>query len=175
MAGGAGAPPTAGLTNTNVYALAIDPPQTPRLCMRVPLERGVFKSSNGGGSWAAANTGLTNLSVQALAINPTTPATLYAGTGGGVFRSTDSGGTWAAFNTGLPNLPVDALAFDPTGDDDPLRRAGGRRRVAIDSPDNRRRLPHSSLQAPTPRASTALSTRRTSRSRTPAPWRLRSR
>ena len=68
-----------GLTNTDVYALAINP-QTPDTLYAGTDGGGVFKSTNGGTNWTAMNTGLTNTNVHALAINPQTPETLYAGT-----------------------------------------------------------------------------------------------
>ena len=68
-----------GLTNTYVYALAIDP-QTPDTLYAGTDGGGVFKSTNGGTNWTAINTGLTNTYVSALAIDPQTPETLYAGT-----------------------------------------------------------------------------------------------
>jgi photosystem II stability/assembly factor-like uncharacterized protein len=101
-----------GLTNTAVFALAIDP-TTPNTLYAGTGGGGVFKSTNGGATWVATGTGPTN--VRALAINPTTPTTLYAGTnGGGVFKSTDGGTTWSAVNTGLTNLYVRALVINPT-------------------------------------------------------------
>ena len=92
-----------GLTNTVVYALAIDP-ATPSTLYAGTDGGGVFKSTNGGAAWSAVNTGLTATDVHALAIDPATPSTLYAGTtGGGVFKSTNGGGAWSAVNTGLTN------------------------------------------------------------------------
>ena len=121
-----------GLTNLDVYALAIDP-TTPATLYAGTKGGGVFRSTDSGGTWAAANTGLTNLDVYALAIDPTTPATLYAGTdGGGVFRSTNSGGTWAAENAGLTNLDVHRPGHRSLDSRHALRR-DGRRRVAVES------------------------------------------
>ena len=75
---GTGAQINIGLTDTRVYALAIDP-ATPAT-LYAGTGGGVFKSTNGGGEWRAFNTGLTNISVYALAIDPETPTILYAGT-----------------------------------------------------------------------------------------------
>ena len=72
-----------GLTDTSVYALAIDP-KTPAT-LYAGTDGGVFKSTDGGMNWSAVNTGLTATGVHALAIDPQTPTTLYAGTYGGVF------------------------------------------------------------------------------------------
>ena len=110
-----------GLTNTRIYALAIDPVTPATLYAGTYGDGGgVFKSTNGGGNWSAVNTGLTDPSVYegsrifALAINPVTPATLYVGTNGiGVFKSTNGAGNWSAVNAGLINPTVDALAIDP--------------------------------------------------------------
>ena len=53
--------------------------------------------------------------VTALAIDPSTPATLYAGTGGGgVFKSLNGGNNWTAINSGLTALSIQALAVDPS-------------------------------------------------------------
>ena len=46
-----------GLTDTEVYALAIDP--TTPATLYAGTYGGVFKSTNGGGDWSAVNTGLT--------------------------------------------------------------------------------------------------------------------
>ncbi len=101
----------AGLWNTNVLALAIDPLTPSTLYAGTGNYGGVFKSTDAGATWGAANTGLTNTSVPALAIDPITPNTLYAGTGGGVFKSTDAGATWRASR--LTDIPIGALAIDP--------------------------------------------------------------
>ena len=75
----------AGLTNTFVRALAIDP-KTPTTVYAGTDGGGVFKSTDGGGSWSAINDGLTHLYITTLAIDPHTPVRLYAGTvEGGVF------------------------------------------------------------------------------------------
>ena len=109
----------AGLTNTSVLVLAIDP-AAPATLYAGTLDGGgvgggVFKSTDGGGNWRAINTGLTSSSVFALAIDPSAPATLYAGTGtDGVFKSTNGGGNWSAVNTGLTDTSVGALAIDPS-------------------------------------------------------------
>ena len=71
----------AGLTDTAVFALAIDP-SSPATLYASTYAGGVFKTTNAGGVGAAINTGLTDdLAVSALAIDPSAPATLYAGTG----------------------------------------------------------------------------------------------
>ncbi|HKA56188.1 MAG TPA: hypothetical protein VKJ47_21255, partial [Candidatus Binatia bacterium] len=74
-----------GLTNTSIYALAVDPTTVSTLYAGTD-GGGVYKSTDGGQHWTAINTGLTNIHVTALALDPRTPTTVYAGTGGsGVF------------------------------------------------------------------------------------------
>ena len=68
---------SSGLTDTNVFALAIDP-STPATLYAGTYD-GVFKGTNGGTSWTAVNFGFANPQVLALAIDPSTPTTLYAG------------------------------------------------------------------------------------------------
>jgi photosystem II stability/assembly factor-like uncharacterized protein len=104
----------AGLTNTDVNALVVDP-ITPQTIYAGTNGGGVFKTTNGGGNWFVPGAGLTSPNVQALAIDPTAPQTIYAGTnGGGVFKTTNGGGSWVVLGTGLTSPNVQALAIDPT-------------------------------------------------------------
>ncbi|HUM02031.1 MAG TPA: PKD domain-containing protein [Thermoanaerobaculia bacterium] len=104
----------AGLTNLNVFALAIDS-SAPATLYAGTWGGGVLKSTNGGESWTAINAGLTDRHVSALAIDPSAPATIYAGMGytGRVYKSTNGGGTWTS-TSDYPNRDVDALAIDPS-------------------------------------------------------------
>jgi photosystem II stability/assembly factor-like uncharacterized protein len=101
-----------GLTNTQVYALAIDP--TNPSIIYAGTNAGVFKSTDWGGNWSATNSGSTNTHVMALAIDPSNAGTIYAGSNDGVLKSTDGGGRWSAMNSGLTNTDVWALAIDPS-------------------------------------------------------------
>ena len=76
---------SAGLTSTDVTALAIHP-SAPATLYAGTSGGGVFKSTDSGGTWAAANTGLTTLVVNALALDPTGGTTLYAGLSNGVWQ-----------------------------------------------------------------------------------------
>jgi len=76
----------AGLSNLNVWSLAID--SNEYIYAGTP-GGGVFHSSNNGISWDTINTGLTNRSVWSLAVSPS--GYVFAATwGGGVFRSVQS-------------------------------------------------------------------------------------
>ena len=98
-----------GLTNTQVYALAIDP-TNPNI-IYAGTNGGVFKSTDWGGNWSAINSGLTNTHVWALAIDPSNPSIIYAGTTGGVYKSADGGGHWSASSL---TYYVYSLAIDPS-------------------------------------------------------------
>ncbi|MCX5973489.1 MAG: hypothetical protein NTU59_02190, partial [Coprothermobacterota bacterium] len=76
-----------GLTDNNVYSLAIDPSNSQTLYFGTG-GGGVFKSSDVGVSWATSSSGLTDSTVQCLALDPSNSQTLYAGTLEGVFRMT---------------------------------------------------------------------------------------
>jgi photosystem II stability/assembly factor-like uncharacterized protein len=80
---------TAGLTDTDVEAIAIDP-QTPTT-LYAATGAGVFRSGNGGDNWSELNDGLANLFVSDLAIAPGDQPTLYAGTSGGLFAVQPAG------------------------------------------------------------------------------------
>jgi photosystem II stability/assembly factor-like uncharacterized protein len=112
--GGCGQPPC------EIAALAIDPlaPDTVYAGGRGSDLVGVYVTRDAGASWHPARAGLeTGQSLHywdahALAINTTTPATLYARTGGGIFRSTDAGNSWRKLDSG-PRGDTRAILVDP--------------------------------------------------------------
>jgi photosystem II stability/assembly factor-like uncharacterized protein len=94
---------SAGLTNLDIRALAIDP-QTPTTLYAGTFGGGVFKSTDGGGTWSALNTGLTDLDVNILAVDPQTPETVYAGTRAGFL--------FALQQTSRPSVQTTTVDFD---------------------------------------------------------------
>jgi photosystem II stability/assembly factor-like uncharacterized protein len=73
---------SSGLTDMNVYALAVDP-SNPQLIYAGTFEGVVWKSSNGGASWAAFSSKLSKGEVLCLTIASNF---LFAGTRQGLFR-----------------------------------------------------------------------------------------
>jgi photosystem II stability/assembly factor-like uncharacterized protein len=123
----------AGLTNTFLYDLVIDP-ENPSILYAAGAgyEGGVFKTTNGGNTWSVASSGLydpnpnwlKHADARAIAIDPQTPSSLYVGLwdyhsigqlviGGGIFKTTNSAGSWVRANSGLKNISIPALAIDP--------------------------------------------------------------
>ena len=107
----------AGLTDPDVFVLAMDPANVTHLY--AGTDSGLFISTNGGDQWSNASNGLPAGRVAAVALDSTNPSTLYVGMvagtqGAGVLKSTDAGGTWTALAAGLGNTAVYALAVDPT-------------------------------------------------------------
>src|SRR5581483_366958 len=126
---------SAGLTGPAVSSVAYPPslpgvtslvvdPHSPRTVFAgrngiwqggATYQRPIYRSSDGGRTWHA-------LAVEGhpVAISSTTPATVYAATGGpgpqGVsrlVRSSDGGRRWRSADTGLPHTYLWSLAFDP--------------------------------------------------------------
>ncbi len=113
-AGATWIPKNSGLTNLDVWALAIDPSAPNTIYAGVAMgPGGVFKSTDAGEHWEASISGIENMLVLTLAIDPGEPKTLYAGTNHGVFKSIDAGSTWAADGTDMMSKEVDSLAIDP--------------------------------------------------------------
>lgn len=79
------------------------------------MDKGIFKTTDGGRSWLPSSAGLSDLRVQSLAIDPVRPGVLYAGTSTrGVFRSRDGGATWTAVGTGMrASEEIKAIAVNP--------------------------------------------------------------
>ena len=68
-------------------------PRTPTSSTPRTLQRGVFKSADGGLTWAPLGTGLAGINVRFLVIDPRDRNTLYAGTDeAGVMKIRQSGG-----------------------------------------------------------------------------------
>src|SRR5207248_102976 len=84
-----------GLTNLNVFAVAVDP-SNPQRIYAGTAAGGVFISADSGVTWTASNSGLTSIDVEALAIDPKNPAIVYAGSAAGVFKSTNYGAAWTS-------------------------------------------------------------------------------
>ena len=106
-------------------------PERPATLYTSVVNRGLFKSSDGGSSWAAINSGLPSLDVESLAIDPMNEKFLYAGTHNhGIFISRDGGTTWSPpakveveplnsiiaslVNPPSPNPPKPPLAVPPS-------------------------------------------------------------
>jgi len=124
----------AGRTWTNVglrgsqqvAAMAVDPHDPNRVFAAVlghpygpNLERGIFRSTDGGSTWDKVLFKDENTGGCDVEIDPTNPNVIYAclwqsrlgpsednnafsGTGGGLFKSTDGGTTWRQLTKGLP-------------------------------------------------------------------------
>jgi photosystem II stability/assembly factor-like uncharacterized protein len=80
---------TAGLTNFNINAIAIDPKEPTTLY--AASDAGVFRSGNGGANWSDLNDGLANHFVSDLLITHNDHPALYAGTASGIFAVEPAG------------------------------------------------------------------------------------
>jgi photosystem II stability/assembly factor-like uncharacterized protein len=114
-----------------ISAILVDPRDRNRLLVAVlghpygpNVERGVFRSTDGGESWQKVLYKDENTGAVDLAFDPTNPANVYAvmwaarqgpwengewsGPGSGLFKSTDGGSTWQQLAGGLPT-PAEGL------------------------------------------------------------------
>ena len=111
-----------GLTNTNVFASAIDP-KTPTT-VYAGTGHGVFKSVDSGTTWMAANTGLPDYETGSMLWRSIRlPQRRCMQDGGGLFKSLDGGATWTAVMT---TTYVNTVAIDPIT---PTNVYAGRRMV----------------------------------------------
>jgi photosystem II stability/assembly factor-like uncharacterized protein len=114
-----------------ISAVLVDPRDSNRVFVAVlghpygpNVERGVFRSTDGGETWQKVLYKDENTGAVELAFDPTNPATVYAvlwaarqgpwengewsGPGSGLFKSTDGGNTWQQLSAGLPT-PAEGL------------------------------------------------------------------
>lgn len=102
----------------SVLAFAFDPGE-PRRLLLVTLQRGIWRSQDGGLSWSPVAPELSvYLSSAALAFDPARPALVYASLQAegvtGVYRSSDAGRTWGAASVGLrADLAMYGLGVEP--------------------------------------------------------------
>jgi photosystem II stability/assembly factor-like uncharacterized protein len=85
-----------GLTDTNVWDIAIDP-LNDKAIYAATDRGGVFKSVNGGSNWTPVNNGLINVNmnrINCVAIDPSDSRIVYAGANNGLFKSVNGGINW---------------------------------------------------------------------------------
>ncbi len=103
-----------GLSNTSVWALALDP--GPNATLYAPGNwNGLLSSTDHGVSW----TSLGNIGTDGpttILVDPSDPNTLYAGSFNGPLKSYDGGRSWVRINHGFDSLVkgVGPLAIDPS-------------------------------------------------------------
>lgn len=109
-----------------IPAIAVDPRNPDRVFVAVlghpygpSVDRGVFRSTDGGATWKKVLYKDENTGASDLEIDPSDPNVVYAslwdarlgpsedgnefdGSGGGLFKSTDGGDTWRPLKKGLP-------------------------------------------------------------------------
>jgi photosystem II stability/assembly factor-like uncharacterized protein len=104
-----------GLEGTSQTALALAVhPQDAQVVYIGLLDKGVYKTTDGGLNWSSASSGLTPPEIRALAIDPFSPSTVYAGAErSSLWRSSDAGASWKQSSTGLPpEASIHAIVVD---------------------------------------------------------------
>jgi photosystem II stability/assembly factor-like uncharacterized protein len=103
-------PRITGLSEHNVYALAVDPGSASVLY--AGTLNGVFKTSNAAQSWAPSSVGLpAQPNVSVVATDPLDPGTIYANVRGkGVFKSVDGAAHWTPVGAGIPDFAPQAIS-----------------------------------------------------------------
>jgi photosystem II stability/assembly factor-like uncharacterized protein len=102
-----------GLTDRNIFKLAIDPKNPSTLYSAGSI--GVSRSRDGGATWT--DLGQRTTAIFAMAVRSSNPNTIYIGTTNGtVFKSQDAGITWQSASSGLPPANILALAADPNSE-----------------------------------------------------------
>ena len=103
----------AGLHNTYINVLAIDP-SNPKTIYAGDQNLGIFKTTNGGESWSLSNDGLIHRTVRALAVDPSDGRIVYAGTTRSISKSTNGGSSWSVvFNPERTSLVTSTITIDP--------------------------------------------------------------
>jgi regulation of enolase protein 1 (concanavalin A-like superfamily) len=99
---------SAGLTNLNIQALAID---SSGQYFAGTWGGGVFNSSNGGDSWSSSSSGLGNSFVWRIRV--AAEGEMYAATSAGIYKSTNGGASW--FASGLNTIGTNPLLIASSG------------------------------------------------------------
>jgi photosystem II stability/assembly factor-like uncharacterized protein len=98
-------------------------PFDPNIMYVVVLDKGLFRSSDGGVTWQPAGYGLDpNEPVRVILPDPNNPGVIYAGSAAsGAFVSTDGGQSWQLIGNGLVVKSILSLALS---DDSSILYAG---------------------------------------------------
>jgi photosystem II stability/assembly factor-like uncharacterized protein len=104
-----------GLTDQNVFDLAVDSDEPSRVYAAAD---GIFVRRPGSTRWLPRVRGISNARMLDVAASVTDPDVVFGASAGfGVFRSLDGGRTWASRSTGLPNGDTPAIALHPRNPD----------------------------------------------------------
>ncbi len=106
------------LTNTFVYALAVDPQSG--AVYAANYSAGVSKSTDNGQTWTVSKQGLTSLDFIALGIDPGHPANLYSTTFGELFKSTDSAASWTCLSARFTAHVISDILIDSRTEPAPI-------------------------------------------------------
>jgi photosystem II stability/assembly factor-like uncharacterized protein len=100
----------AGLPETGISALAVDPVDTQKVYAGA-VDGNLYRTMDGGTNWSLSRPDARRAAIEAIAIDPNHPNYVFAG-GTGVFRSADAGNTWTDINAGAAGPWVWSLAVD---------------------------------------------------------------
>jgi hypothetical protein len=102
-----------GLGN-GIVCLAIDPKETKRIYAGT-LEKGVFRSDDGGVHWQKMSAGLPGDQIRCIDIDPKQTSVVFAGTDHGIYRSENRGLSWSESSGGVfSGEPVSSIVVDPS-------------------------------------------------------------
>lgn len=104
-----------GLSDSNVFALALDP-RRPSVLYAGSARGGVDRSTNGGRTWRNFRAGMRAVGADIVVVHPQRPTTIYIASSNGThgfYRTSDRGRTWLGkLRGGISELAIDPLEPD---------------------------------------------------------------
>jgi len=101
---------TVGLSDNQIYSLAIDPINSQVLYAGGASS--VYKTQSAGSTWSSVYSPYSTIT--SINIDPNNHLTVLIGTLYGIFKSTDGGSSWNAMSNGLANGKVHSFLISPT-------------------------------------------------------------
>ncbi len=90
-------------TTGNIASATFLAGSTSQTILASVLNKGIYRSKDGGGTWQLSSTGLPSMFIESIAAHSTDPNIAYVTVGGsGVYTTSDGGDSWVPFNNGLP-------------------------------------------------------------------------
>lgn len=106
-------PKNSGLTDLEVWTLAIHP-QDSSLLFAGTWGGGLFRSEDGGETWSPVTGGLSGTILRSVVFLPANPRVIFAATqDAGIFKSTDGGIAWRESNEGIHEDWIRTIVPDP--------------------------------------------------------------